>query len=230
MQREMHERQVKLEGKSTASVGERGSRHASPVESPAKKNVANEGGGGERPSKRIKTDAGPSPTKTSEYSKSETVDALGDKVEDLSQTVVALSNALKSAQREIAEVAGLRSSIATVEESLVDAHAGREEILKRMIDGDKSVGRKADLASKQLAQRLDEHVANCGSKIAEFEADRAQKGTDQAGESKREVEELKRSLQQYGTDATSLKTELSEFSSRVCSPYPAFRLIHDTHD
>lgn len=231
MQREMHERLVKLEGKSTALVGERGSRHASPVESPAKKNVANEGGGGgERPSKRIKTDAGPSPTKMSEYSKSETVDALGDKVEDLSQTVVALSNALKSAQREIAEVAGLRSSIATVAESLVDAHAGREEILKRMIDGDKSVGRKADLASKQLAQRLDEHVANCGSKIAELEADRAQKGTDQAGESKREVEELKRSLQQYGTDATSLKTELSEFSSRVSSPDRALRLIHDTHD
>lgn len=200
---------------------EQGSPAGSPIESPRKN--ARLGSGDEPPSKRVKTANSAVPvaaTMTAEETRA-TKEAVA-KILDLETSISILKQALQAAQGEIAKLTKLESSVSNLEERSVKAEADRQEYLKRMADGDKSTGRRAEAELKKTNTRIEQHLrefktleTNVNKKFSEFEASSSgQNSKVFSDELEEEWEEKIRGLQ---SDCVSLKQQLVEVTTQVCS-------------
>ncbi|GAA5913808.1 uncharacterized protein JCM6883_004000 [Sporobolomyces salmoneus] len=181
------------------------SRHASPSESP-KKNAADSdrNGGDERPTKRLRLDESPAPSEISDLSETQITKDLKAKIEELSKIVGSVSEQLRSAQEEIASIA-----------------KDKEETLKRMADGDKSVGRKAETETKKVKERLDRHgeelselKKNLETRISEFEKKTTSAMESAEADTERERRKWEMRSEENETALTAVMEELGEVQQR----------------
>ncbi|GAA5967301.1 hypothetical protein JCM3765_005595 [Sporobolomyces pararoseus] len=197
---------------------EQGSPSGSPTESPKKNARLSEGD--ERPSKRAKVTNGAVPVEsTSTAEETQATNEAIAKISELENAVSTLKQALQAAQGEIAKFTKLESSISDLEERTVKVEGDRQEFLKRMADGDKSTGRKAEVELKKTNTRMDQHLkeyktleTNLNKKFSELEASSTEQNVRSFSDEPEEEWEEK--IQSLRSDWTSLKKELAEITNR----------------
>jgi hypothetical protein len=220
---------------------------ASPVEFSPKKNgrpsPTPSEGEGDRAFKRQKTENGISSTSIT-LEEIQFREEARSKIAELESAVDILKDSLQTAQEEINKFStnmnttnNSRSLIETFEKRLLDkVEKDREELLKRMQDGDKSVGRKIDLDFKKTNETLTRLVINFGN--LEKNVNKRLLGEQQPADvnnnnsaassssnqyhlTEQETEELKKKVLAIETDWKSIKEKLTEVAGRVSYDSPS---------